>query len=374
MSNLRALPFAVAITCAALATACSDSDGGASGPTSTTGSSGAGAGGGDGGGATTGRGGGGGAPVGVGGAGGATGGAGGGGGQGPATCADLGDQLPLTVSGDLAGTGDHVQPSCAADGGGNDALYTFTAPEAGNYAFTTSPSDLDTVLVITDGCAGTELKCNDDNSGVADANASLLGATLEAGQTIGLAVDSKGGQTDAYQLYAEYIGAPLAYDICDDPAGALAACGAADPATEPHLETIACTNTYFLYDLFPIEVQAGDCVWVRADNVDPAAGPSGNPGLDLRARLLDPAYNRVHFDDELDCGDTPFTGPAYGCPEGGGVMTAGGTAYVAITTYGGSGCPDGATYALHILINGNPADLASGPVSSDAYCAMPLTR
>jgi hypothetical protein len=374
MSNFRAHSIAAAMICGLVITACSDSDGGAT-PSSANGS-GSGAGGGAGsGGATVGNGGAGGDPAGVGGAGGGTGGgASGGGGQGPATCTDLGTDLPLTVSGDLVGSGDHVQPSCTEQGGGNDALYTFTAPEAGNYAFTTSPSDLDTVLLITDGCGGAELKCNDDNSGVPDPGSSLLGATLAAGETIGLAVDSKAGETDPYQLYVEYLGAPLAYDICNDPTGELELCGAPDPGPAPHLEPIACTNTYFLYDLYPIEVQAGDCVWVSADNVDPEVGPTGNPGLDLRARLLDPAYNRVHFDDELDCGDTPFTGPGYGCPEGGGVMTASGTAHVAITTYGGPGCPDGATYALRIFVNGNPIDLSGGPLSSDAYCPMPLVR
>jgi hypothetical protein len=187
-------------------------------------------------------------------------------------------------------------------------------------------------------------------------------------------VDSSAGQTDAYQLYIEYLGAPLPYNICQDPAGALESCGAPAPGPAPHVEPLACTNTYFLYDLYPIEVQAGDCVWVSADNVDPEVGPTGNPGLDLRARLLDPAYNRVHFDDELDCSDVPFSGPAYGCPEGGGIMTAAGTAYVAITTYGGGGCPDGKSYALRISINGADLDLSAGPVASDSYCPMPLPR
>jgi hypothetical protein len=301
-------------------------------------------------------------------------GAGGHGGDGPLTCIEVGPDLPVTLDGDLVGTGDHIAPTCAAQGGGNDVVYAFTATEPGNYAFSTDPSVLDTVLVLTDGCGGAELKCNDNGNGVGDAQSSLLGATLAAGQTVGVAVDSSAGQTDAYQLYIEYLGAPLPYDICQDPAGELETCGAPAPGPAPHVEPLACTNTYFLYDLYPLEVQAGDCVWVSADNVDPEVGPTGSPGLDLRARLLDPAYNRVHFDDELDCGDTPFTGPAYGCPEGGGVMTTAGTAYVAITTYGGGACPDGKSYALRIAINGNEVDLAAGPIGSDAYCPMPLPR
>ena len=48
---------------------------------------------------------------------------------------------------------------------GFDTVVSFTAPEAGNWIFSTSGSDYDTVLYARSACAdtATELDCNDDS-------------------------------------------------------------------------------------------------------------------------------------------------------------------------------------------------------------------
>jgi hypothetical protein len=72
--------------------------------------------------------------------------------------------------------------SCGTFGGigGNDLWYSFTAPNAGNFSFDTCSGTLDTILNLFDGCAGTELACNDDFCGLR----SRVVLTMTSGQNI----------------------------------------------------------------------------------------------------------------------------------------------------------------------------------------------
>lgn len=100
------------------------------------------------------------------------------------------DPLPSTVMGDTSEQADELQGSC---GGASapELAYTFTAPQAGTYAFDTGGSFVDTVLYVLDGtCEGPELRCDDD--GLAGGNASLTSLPLAAGQTVTVVVDGFG--------------------------------------------------------------------------------------------------------------------------------------------------------------------------------------
>jgi hypothetical protein len=77
---------------------------------------------------------------------------------------------------------------------GEDYGWTWVAPAAGGYTFSTVGSDFDTVLVLHEAnCEGPVLGCNDDGS--ADVNTSEVYVTLEEGQEIVVVVDGY----DAYE-------------------------------------------------------------------------------------------------------------------------------------------------------------------------------
>jgi hypothetical protein len=72
------------------------------------------------------------------------------------------------------------------DGGGGIG-FTWQAPRAGAYLFSTRGGAADTVLSLREGgCDGAELSCNDDSGSAASA----LSATLTAGQNVGLELAS----------------------------------------------------------------------------------------------------------------------------------------------------------------------------------------
>jgi len=103
--------------------------------------------------------------------------------------------LPLNTSGATVGSSDDFGGSaCGNNGGGGmggtgapDIAFRFTAPEAGQYEFTTLGSSFDTLLSIRAGCDGAELACNDDVGGRVTQSSVEVG--LEACQTILIVVD-----------------------------------------------------------------------------------------------------------------------------------------------------------------------------------------
>jgi hypothetical protein len=110
---------------------------------------------------------------------------------------DLGNTVPQSTMGDNTGLVDDWVSSCG-DGGGEDAMYQFTAMAAGSYTFDTIGSTFDTILTILDDCAGPEIDCNDD---IAMGNTdSTVTVDLAAGQTVIIVVDGYGAAVGGFTL------------------------------------------------------------------------------------------------------------------------------------------------------------------------------
>jgi hypothetical protein len=106
----------------------------------------------------------------------------------------LSGSLPITVSGDNTGAPNLQDPSCASFFNANEQTYSFTAPAAGVYAFSVDTMFFGAIVEVRNGsCAGAPLSCV-SNFGITTAT-----ATLAAGQTVVVVVDSDGG-TGPYDL------------------------------------------------------------------------------------------------------------------------------------------------------------------------------
>jgi len=131
----------------------------------------------------------------------------------PPACADLTlpNTIPAEVMGNTGEAEDTVEPpNCVRRGTrrSKDLVVFFVAPKAGEYRFSTTGSDFDTVLhARADDCTGAVLDCNDD----AVEKASAIKLDLEAGQTIVLVVDGFNRETGQVVLRVEG-----QEDICDD--------------------------------------------------------------------------------------------------------------------------------------------------------------
>jgi hypothetical protein len=113
-----------------------------------------------------------------------------------------------TIAGDTTGATSHTAGTCG--GGSGDAVFTFTAPEAGTYTFATASEDAeaDTVIFVRSACgagpefAGFELACNDDP----EAGNTLAAVTLDlaAAETVYVFVDgylgAEAGWTGPFEL------------------------------------------------------------------------------------------------------------------------------------------------------------------------------
>src|SRR5262249_36625348 len=112
----------------------------------------------------------------------------------PAT--DLGNSVPLTVSGSTVGAANTVGGASCGNGGSDapDATFLYTAPFPGSYSIDTFDSDFDTVLYVRAAtCSGAELACNDDFNTMLQSQVTL---PLAAGQQVVIVVDGfnmKGG-------------------------------------------------------------------------------------------------------------------------------------------------------------------------------------
>lgn len=105
--------------------------------------------------------------------------------------------LPLDLRGRTDdATDDFGGSACGADMGGMggtgapDIAFAFTASEAGTYEFNTVGSPFDTLISIRSDCAGEELACNDDVSGMV--RQSSVEVDLTACQTVLVIVDGYG--------------------------------------------------------------------------------------------------------------------------------------------------------------------------------------
>jgi hypothetical protein len=117
------------------------------------------------------------------------------------------------VSGDVAGASDDHEGSCSVPAsGGEDLVYTWTAPADGFYRFDTFGSALDTVVYVYAGtCLGPERACNDDSGGDYQSQVSVA---LAAGDVVQIVVDAFGAASTG--------GFDLNVGMVDCPDGALA--------------------------------------------------------------------------------------------------------------------------------------------------------
>jgi len=109
---------------------------------------------------------------------------------------ELGHALPVTVKGTTAFANDDHQARCGG-AGAPDRAFRWTAPHAGTFTFDTARSAFRTLLSLrtsesggSDGCGGEELACASD--GISYGGGARVQATLEAGQTVLVVVDSPG--------------------------------------------------------------------------------------------------------------------------------------------------------------------------------------
>ena len=91
------------------------------------------------------------------------------------------------ATGSTVGRVDRRFGSCS-DFGASDITFSFTAPSDGAYTIDTTGSDFDTVLyILSGGCNGREIACNDDDP--AGGSTSALTVDLAAGEEIVIVVD-----------------------------------------------------------------------------------------------------------------------------------------------------------------------------------------
>lgn len=274
---------------------------------------------------------------------------------------NLGDGAPVNATADNTGAGDDITLSCVT--GGEDVLFEYTSAEAGIYIIDTYDSAIDTGLGVIAGCDGEELACNDDS---ADNVQSEIILSLEATTDYIIAVDSYDGEVGAINVNVDYLGeTSLPATLCEAAGDPLAACDSM-PQMMPMMTygaTLACGSALY-YDIFEIDVTEGDCIYLRADNIDPVAGATGMEAADLRMFVVDANGDISSFDDEFDCTDPTFGGD-FGCPEASVTASSTGTMSVLIAQYGGEGCPDAAPYSFNAEINGAEVDLSGGPATPE---------
>lgn len=100
-----------------------------------------------------------------------------------------------------------MDSDCAADPLGPGTAFTYTAPFAGRYEFSTEDSIVDTILSVRLGaCSGAELACNDDVL-AGSLVQSRAAVELGAGQTVVIAVAGKAGSRGSFLLSA--VGQPF---------------------------------------------------------------------------------------------------------------------------------------------------------------------
>ncbi|HWU88700.1 MAG TPA: hypothetical protein VN253_15645 [Kofleriaceae bacterium] len=111
---------------------------------------------------------------------------------------DLGVALgsPVTTNSTTNRTNDY-KPTCVSNSSAPDMSYTWTAPSAGTFTFTTLGSSFDTVLEVRQYNTGASLGCNDDSNSTLQ---SAVSVSLSAGQTVIIVVDGYGSANGTFQL------------------------------------------------------------------------------------------------------------------------------------------------------------------------------
>lgn len=138
--------------------------------------------------------------------------------------------------------------------------------------------------------------------------------------------------------------------------GVSSECTEAGPLAIAHASSVLCTSdpaVAWPVTVYAVEVQDGDCLYLRADDVGTSAE------ADLFGAVVDPNGDSLLFDDESAC-----TAGDLACFEGGVTMIGTGTAYVFVGAWESEGCPaaGSAPFELAVSLNGTDVDLSSGPV------------
>lgn len=111
---------------------------------------------------------------------------------------DLGSAVgPAVASGDTTMDDDDLAGSCGG-ASGNDRILSFTAPEAGTFAFVVTGADYDPTLSLYGDCLSGEIACSDDAPGMGS-NASLT-LDMTQGQSVLLVVDGADGAAGNWVL------------------------------------------------------------------------------------------------------------------------------------------------------------------------------
>ncbi|NUO20457.1 proprotein convertase P-domain-containing protein, partial [bacterium] len=127
--------------------------------------------------------------------------------------------IPYCDEGSTAGTLDDYQGDCFFNGGSGDVVYAYTPTADVVATVSLFGSNYDTGLHIWNGCptsGGTQVACNDDNSGLQ----SCLTVTLLAATTYYIIVDGYGNSTGNYIINISddgVCGSASCAATCDDP-------------------------------------------------------------------------------------------------------------------------------------------------------------
>jgi hypothetical protein len=142
------------------------------------------------------------------------------------------------------------------------------------------------------------------------------------------------------------------------------ACGVVPGRALPLEDQTTCTadsGEAWPAKIWGVDVTAGDCLYMRADN-------EGSPeGADLFGAIVDPGGKSLLFDEEAPC--TVENPEGYLCPAGGIVVETTGRAYVVVGSWEGEGCPPETTTPIQLTVGRNGVDVDL----SDAFvCAGDL--
>ena len=157
---------------------------------------------------------------------------------------DLGSAIGSNLlSGNNTGLLDELQPStdCSSGVGGEDVVFSWTAPATGSYTFSTVGSDYDTVLYITDGCSGEEIECN-DNDATGTGSAELTAVAFTTGTEVTIVIDSADGSNGNYVLNITSASEVVCDDGADDDGDGDIDCSDSDCSMNFACASISCPN------------------------------------------------------------------------------------------------------------------------------------
>lgn len=209
----------------------------------------------------------------------------------------------------------------------------------------------------------TLVACGDDTGGAGGAGAAGQGGSGQGGSGQGGSGQGgsgqgggSGGNTTA-GTGGEGTGGSAACPVIPITDGAPEVCAEAGPLALALEGEVACTPgdvSVWPAQLFEVEVEAGDCLYMRADDVGAPAGS------DLFAALIDPGGSNTILDDEAECTVGGVDGP--GCPEGGITIETSGVAVVVVGAWESEGCPVGGQTPFELTVSVAGADVEPTPL------------